>query len=87
MKKFTIAMGITLLTLSFATASRASADQQAIPNQNNVSSRSDTAFKNPKDQKTKRSGASKRAQLRKERDAQRKITVLQNRPSANTTQQ
>lgn len=87
MRKSAIAILITILSMPLVTVSISAANQQPIPNQNNVSTRADETLKNPKDLKTRRSGASKHARLRKERDARHKITVLQNRPSTNTTQQ
>ena len=76
MKAFVTLMAMVVSCSVLVITGGAFAEQLPTPNQDNVSKRADETFKNPKDAKIKKRAASKRAQLRKERDAKRTVKVV-----------
>ena len=77
MRVTSLAIITALQLLLFTVVCTAGAQTKPVPNQDNVSTRSDATVSNPKDEKAKKSAAVKRAQLRKERDAQLKAKTQQ----------
>lgn len=76
MKNLLILMVMVVSCAVFTSSGTVFAEQLPTPNKDNVSKRADETFKNPKDAESKKRAATKRAQLRKERDAKRTVKVI-----------